>query len=227
MTEQFDYLPCRHLGLFDDASVIRSMPTQSHRCYAQKPPASIDLDYQQSTCLTSRHAACQFCQAAGGGVTAQNFAAAGTGSSPVAAPQRESARARKRRRNLGVSSIVAFLLVGAVGLLLYTYGMDFMRMPELTDIPMVQFQPPTPDVTDTPWPSPTPTDAPTATETPVPAADDALVEAPTDAQVAPGGDVIQISDDAAAADATVTATFTPVFEDEELTIRPRAGEAGW
>jgi hypothetical protein len=177
--------------------------------------------------LTSRHAACQFCQAAGGGVTAQNFAPAGAGSSPAAAPQRESARARKRRRNLGVSTIVAFLLVGAVGLLLYTYGMDFMRMPELTDIPMVQFQPPTPDVTDTPWPSPTPTDAPTATETPIPAAEDALVEAPTDAQIAPGGDVIQISDDAAAAEATVTATFTPVFEDEELTIRPRAGEAGW
>jgi len=52
--------PCPHLGLAYDRSLLRTEPDGDHRCYAQLPPAPIDLAHQEAYCLTAEHVNCPF-----------------------------------------------------------------------------------------------------------------------------------------------------------------------
>lgn len=54
-------IACPHLGLDDDESLIRTNPSTSHRCYARKPPAVVDLATQEDLCLSGRYSDCLYC----------------------------------------------------------------------------------------------------------------------------------------------------------------------
>lgn len=49
---------CPYLGLADDRKTRFSFPVQAHRCHAGAKPASIDLAYQGTYCLSSRYPTC-------------------------------------------------------------------------------------------------------------------------------------------------------------------------
>jgi hypothetical protein len=40
--------------------LLRTEPDEEHRCYAQLPPAAIDVEHQRAFCLTSEHVNCPF-----------------------------------------------------------------------------------------------------------------------------------------------------------------------
>ena len=145
------------------------MPVDAHVCYAQQPPAGIELDHQSWYCLTSEHRACVFYHEP---------------SAPAAAPvpvgmqdtEDEIGPPPPRLSALRVILwVVAILAVLAVG---YYYGSTLLA-PVATVTPVVSIEPslsPEPSVAVTPSPDgvQTPTQAafsfadPTATPTPYP-----------------------------------------------------------
>ena len=60
MNTQLTISPCPHLGLADDPTLSRTAPDEAHRCYAQDPPAEIDVEYQRAHCLAAEHSNCSF-----------------------------------------------------------------------------------------------------------------------------------------------------------------------
>lgn len=58
---------CSHLGLFDDRTLVRSLPTPSHRCFLGRPPGAPEAAHQTHFCLGGHSASCPLYVAAHGG----------------------------------------------------------------------------------------------------------------------------------------------------------------
>lgn len=56
---------CPYLGIKDDSTIMLSMPSRMHRCHAEQPLRSPELDYQTRCCLTSEHESCPIYKSAG------------------------------------------------------------------------------------------------------------------------------------------------------------------
>jgi hypothetical protein len=50
---------CPFIGLVHDRETANSYPSQSHRCFHVKPAAPVDLEYQNSFCLTTEYITCE------------------------------------------------------------------------------------------------------------------------------------------------------------------------
>ena len=111
MSESPRLHPCPYLGLFDDASVIRSAPTPSHRCYAQSPAASIPQDYQAATCFTAAHSLCPHCARRPVAATALHL---------------EPVQRAPRRQAAWLAAALALLLLAAAVLIGFIYAGDLL-----------------------------------------------------------------------------------------------------
>lgn len=114
MSESPRLRPCPYIGLHDDASVIRSSPTASHRCYAQTPAAPVPVDYQAATCFTAAHGLCPY-------YVKQPVTTAPAAFQPVQ-------RAPRKQAAWLASALALLLLVGA-GLVGFIYAGDLLRSP--------------------------------------------------------------------------------------------------
>ncbi|MCB9139526.1 MAG: PD40 domain-containing protein [Caldilineaceae bacterium] len=138
-------IPCPFLGLFDDSSIVRTVETQGHRCYAQRPPASIGGEHQNEYCLSGEYASCP------------HFTMPKEGGLEGAYQTSSAVRQRQHRRNwlaTGLAALIMTLLAGVV----YIYGLDWLHVPDMGEAP-IAFAPteqtavtirPTPSVTPTP-----------------------------------------------------------------------------
>ncbi len=150
MAEQIPGAICSYLGLFDDRSLVRSAPTESHRCYAQQPAGAPDLAHQGTFCLSGNFAACPIYQIAA--------------ARPKTAPAAASAPEEEAGGPAGWPAIAAgvVLLAAALAVLSFFIG-DWLEPPAPAATPL-----PSPMVTLTPAVTDTPT--PVATATPLPEA---------------------------------------------------------
>ena len=206
---------CPYLGLYDDPTLIRTAATESHRCFARKPPAAPDLEYQGRFCLAARHTACVFFPqqppAADAGVIVPNPArgalaapaplfdpsASALPSTLSAADLDDSDDEEEEDERGGASRnwlalFFAALVVLAAGAVLLGIGLEWLRPVQAEGTPEA-----TPLLTATLPPSPT------ITATPV----------PPPASPAPAGLLLP--------------TPTPLPGGATYTIVPRGGEAGW
>ena len=142
--------PCPHLGLSYDRSLLRTEPDEEHRCYAQLPPAAIDVEHQRAFCLTSEHVNCPF------------FIHPNRAAPP---PEDEEEIRTWRMAYLGILAVI--LLIVAV-----VYGRTLLFPPEITVTPAAAATHPpvdaTPTVTPTLPPTPVPIVAPSPELTPTP-----------------------------------------------------------
>lgn len=53
--------PCPYLGLDDDQTTSRTLPSPAHRCYARQPAVAVDAKTQTDLCLSGGYAACSYC----------------------------------------------------------------------------------------------------------------------------------------------------------------------
>ncbi len=129
---------CPHLGEQRDPSVTHSQPDAGHRCFAQTPPGTPDLSYQELHCLSAEHVACAYYR---------ETDPVRAGEEP--APSRVRKHRSRRSRNEIPSWLWGLLAVLAAGVI-FIYVRDASRTP--ISAPTVS-----PAATVTPTPSSTPT----------------------------------------------------------------------
>ena len=168
MDPQIPGTVCSYLGLFDDRSLVRSLPTQSHRCYRLSSVTTPDLEHQAQYCLSGAFASCSVYQAGG----------------PASAP---SSSAAYEESEGGLGGWWAVYLGGgllAVVLAVVSfYVWDWLNVPAAAPMPRPEGSRIAVAVTSTVTPSPTETEL-LLTDTPAPASVAMGVVTPTPV---PGG----------------------------------------
>ncbi len=147
MADQIPSNVCSYLGLFDDRSLVRALPTQSHRCYRLASVTAPDLQHQSKYCLSGDFANCPIYQdpAPPPALTAQ-MAAADEGG----------------KRSGWWAIFLAGILLAVVAAVVSFYVWDYLNIPGDDGTPASAAAP-------TLLSNPLPTETPqSATETPTP-----------------------------------------------------------
>lgn len=116
---------CPHLGMVTDRTVMLSVATPAHGCFAQHPPQTPSMSYQAQYCLTSNHTACSFYASS---VVVQQPAGAGDSTRTKAmfsAGHRLSALSAAGQFFYRLPRVTVITLIGVLLLALYTLLSDW------------------------------------------------------------------------------------------------------